>query len=161
MRRNTDPAFVGIGVLKAKHGETLAAFRAWASAGEWTKIHRAHYDWWMFPMDEPSGYGFAYTVFEGDVVELKNDAAYMNEYLEGASTLARAWGWSLADACPLSSTATGQAWQNWPIRLYKATKSLKVFGCDEEYRSFRAYGQRLLAAGVSFEYSRDLTWLFN
>lgn len=160
MRRNLDPTFVGVQALKAKHRETFASFEAWASAGEWMKLHRAHYDWWMFPIGDPSGYGFAYTVLEGEVQELKDDAAYMSEYLKGASILACAWGWSLADACPLTDTAPGQSWQNWPIRLYKATKSLKLFGCEPEFQSFRAYGQRLLAAGVSFEYSRDLTWLF-
>jgi hypothetical protein len=161
MRRNLDKAFVGVQGLKAKHRETLVSFRASASAGEWMKIHRDHYDWWMFPIDEPSGYGLAYTVFGGDVLGLRGDAAYMAEYLEGASILARAWGWSLEGACPVAAPAPGQRWQNWPIRLYKATKSLKLFGCEREYASFRVYGQRLLAAGVSFEYTRDLTWLFN
>jgi hypothetical protein len=30
-----------------------------AGRGDWMAIHDAHFDWWMFPTDEPSAYGFA------------------------------------------------------------------------------------------------------
>lgn len=160
MRRNTDPSFVGIAVLKDKQGKTLASFREWAARREWFALHRGHYDWWMFPIDEPSGYGFAYTVYEGDVEELKGDALYVGNYLEGARILAASWGWDLAAGKEMAGCGAGQSWQNWPIRLYKATKSLQLFGFEGEFQSFRSYGRLLLGRGVSFDYSRDITSLF-
>jgi hypothetical protein len=159
-KRNTDPKFVGIEGLKAKQRETLEHFKRCAADGNWFGIHRSHYDWWMFPIDEPSSYGFAYTVYDGDVAELRTDAAYVSRYLEGASLLAQSWGWDLEAVRPVVNPGRGQSWQDWPIRLYKATKSVKLFGFEPQFQSFRAYGRGLLAMGTSFEYSRDLTYLF-
>lgn len=160
MKRNTDRLFVGIEALKEKQRSTLGQFRACAGERNWFGIHRSHYDWWMFPIDEPSSYGLMYTVFEGDVAELKADEVYVRRYLEGASLLAQAWGWDLEEVRPVTSPTRGQAWQNWPIRLYKATKSLKLFGFEAQFLSFRTYGRGLMAMGHSFDYSRDVTYLF-
>lgn len=160
LRRNDDPSFVGVAVLKDKQEKTLASFREWAAQEQWFALHRAHYDWWMFPIDEPSGYGFAYTVYEGEVEELNGEARYVSRYLDGARILATAWGWDLAAGNELAVRGAGQSWQNWPVRLYKATKSLQLFGFEAEFQSFRSYGRLLLSRGVSFEYSRDITWLF-
>lgn len=160
LRRNEDPSFVGVAVLKDKQEKTLASFRGWAAQEQWLALHRAHYDWWMFPIDEPSGYGFAYTVYDGDIEELKSDARYVSRYLEGSRILAASWGWDLAGGKELVVRGAGQGWQNWPIRLYKATKSLQLFGFKEGFQSFRNYGRLLLERGVSFDYSRDITGLF-
>jgi len=160
LRRNTDPAFVGLEALKEKQLSTLLRFREWSAQGRWAALHAAHYDWWMFPTDEPSGYGFAYTVYAGEVAALRADGDYLRRYLEGAGLLALAWGWDLEDATPVPDPAPDQCWQEWPIRLYKATRSLRLFGCEREFRSLRIYGRRLLAAGASFEYHRDLSGLF-
>ena len=160
LRRNESPSFVGIAILKDKQEKTLASFKEWAAQERWLVLHRSHYDWWMFPIDEPSGYGFAYTVYAGEIEELKSDAHYLGSYLEGARILATSWGWDLAGGKEMEVHGAGQGWQNWPIRLYKATKSLHLFGCEEEFRSFREYGRLLLGRGISFEYSRDIAWLF-
>ena len=160
MKRNLDPKFVGMAALKEKQAETLDLFRRCAAEGNWLGIHRSHFDWWMFPIDEPSSYAFMYTVYEGDIAELKEDAAYVERYLEGASILARSWGWDLENVRPVTKPGKGQTWQEWPIRLYKATKSLHLFGCEPQFQSLRAYGRGLLAMGHSFDYSRDITYLF-
>lgn len=34
--------------FKAKQAETLNTFRQYASAKAWEKLHRHHFDWWMF-----------------------------------------------------------------------------------------------------------------
>jgi len=159
-RHNTDPDFVGLPTLKREQLATLLRFREWAASGRWIAFHSAHYDWWMFPTDEPSGYGFAYTVYEGEVAALRADGDYLRHYLEGANLLALSWGWDLGAAAPLAGPEPDQRWQDWPIRLYKATRSLRLFGCDREFHSFRSYGRRLLEGGASFEYHRDLSGLF-
>ena len=160
MKTNVDPKFVGLEVLKQKHAKTLAEFRAWAEAGDWASFHRSHYDWWMFPIDEPSGFGFACTVFEKEIEELGEDKQYLGDLQEGALLLGQSWGWDLMKRAPVPHPGPNQRWQNWPIRLYKATKCMQLFKMDEAYGSLRQYGRGLLAQGISFEYSRDLTWLF-
>ena len=68
---NTDPSFVGVDEIKRRQKEQLAQFEEWASQGHWDLFHENHFDWWMFPIDEPSNrYGEAWTVYEGEIVEL-------------------------------------------------------------------------------------------
>jgi hypothetical protein len=160
MKRNTDPAFVGIQALKDKQRQQLAIFQQAASHGDWMAIHHDHYDWWMFPIDEPSSYGVAWTVYEGDIDELKRDADYVTRYLLGVDLLAKSWGWDLRQARYLPHPEPGQCWQNWPIRLYKAAKSVKLFGYGAEFKSLSALGQDLMTKGEKMYYLRDLSWLF-
>src|SRR4051794_9441263 len=101
MKRNTDPAFVGLRAIKDRQRQQLEKFQAAASRGDWMAIHTDHYDWWMFPTDEPSSYGFAWTVYDGDVDELKKDPDYLRRYLQGVELLATSWGWDLRGACHL------------------------------------------------------------
>ena len=160
MKRNTDLAFVGLDVLKERQRLQLEKFEQAAAAGDWMAIHQDHYDWWMFPIDEPSKYGFAWTVFEGDVAELKKDATYLSQYLRGVELLALSWGWDLRAARYIPDPAPDQSWQNWPIRLYKAARSVKLFDYDAEFQSLRKLAQDLMARGEEMYYNRDLSWLF-
>lgn len=78
MKYNTDPAFKGIDAVKQKQKEQLTQFEAWAAQGRWGDFHHNHYDWWMFPVDEKTrSYGLAWTVYEGDIARLKQDADYI------------------------------------------------------------------------------------
>jgi hypothetical protein len=155
LRRNTDPRFVGIAELKRKQAEQLATFERWATRGDWQAIHNAHYDWWMFPLDERSQHGDAYTVYAGDIAELKQDPAYVRSYLRGVELLALAWGWDLAARQYLAHPQRGQAWSRWPIRLYKAARSLQLFGYTDEFESLKAFALDLLRKGESLRYGRD------
>ena len=160
MKRNTDPAFVGLQTLKDRQLQQLELFRQAAARRDWMAIHSDHYDWWMFPIDEPSKYGLAWTVYEGDVGELKRDADYLARYRVGVELLATAWGWDLRGARYLPDPDPDQCWQHWPIRLYKATRSVQLFGCGEECESVMRLGRDLLNKGEEFYYHRDLSRLF-
>ena len=162
MRTNTSPQFVGIAALKAKHHRQLEQFEAWVRRGDWQAIHAAHYDWWMFPIDESSaGQGLAYTVYEGDIVELKKDPAFMRDLLRGAELVAASWGWDLQAAVTIAAPAPDQRWQHWPVRLYKAAKSLLLFGCTGQFDSLKRYAQNLMKQGEEITYAgHDLSWLF-
>ena len=160
MRRNTDPTFKGIPAIKDKQRETLGMFKQAAARSDWMEIHQQHYDWWMFPIDEPSAYGMAWTVCEGDIAELKADPEYLERYVLGVELLATAWGWDLQGSCPLREPQRGQCWQRWPIRLYKAAKSVQLFGFTAEVASLRRLGQELIRRGESMYYRRDLSGLF-
>lgn len=155
LRRNTDPSFVGIAELKRRQAEELARFEQRAARGDWRAIHNDHYDWWMFPIDEMSQHGAAYVVYPGDIAELKQDPRYVHSYLRGVELLALAWGWDLGRRAAVPNPQPGQAWSRWPIRLYKAARSLQLFGYDEQFESLRAFALDLLRRGESLRYGRQ------
>jgi hypothetical protein len=161
MNCNTSPHFVGIAQLKAKLKWQLDIFESWAQRGEWMQMHNAHYDWWMFPIDSPSAYGLTYTVYEGDIAELKLDAQYLRNYLRGAQLVAAGWGWDLDAADHLPNPAADQRWQHWPVRLFKAARSLQLFAYSDYFESLKKYALELMGAGEVMEYNgHDLSWLF-
>lgn len=161
MKSNTDRSFIGLPGLKAAHHHQIEEFSAWAAAQHWQMFHSSHYDWWTFPIDQPSAYGFTYVVYEAEVSELNQDELFVKEYLLGHDLLAASWGWNLAAASPLPHPVSAQTWQNWPIRLYKAARSARLFGIDQVFSSWRTYALLLLSKGVSFQYNgRDLAEYF-
>lgn len=158
--RNTHASFVGIAELKRKQAEQLAAFERWAARGDWQAFHRGHFDWWMFPIDETSQHGHAYTVYPDDIAELKQDAEFVRSYLRGVELLALAWGWDLAGHRYLPNPQPGQAWSHWPIRLYKAARSLQLFGFTGEFESLKLFALDLIRQGEPFRFGGDLSKLF-
>jgi hypothetical protein len=161
MRYNTDPQFVGYQTLKTSQREQLESFEDWANNNRWRSFHDSHYDWWMFPIDEPSRYGYAWVVYEGDIAELVKDEVYIRNYLRGAELLTLSWGWDLYKSKHVPSPQRDQSWQGWPIRLYKASKSLKLFGFNHLFESMKAYANDLIDNGENMEYKgRDLSLLF-
>ncbi len=148
-------------MLKQKQAEQLAAFERWAAHKNWQAIHNAHYDWWMFPIDETSQHGDAYTVYAGDIAELKRDPEFVQSYLRGVELLAQAWGWDLANHTYIPNPVPGQAWSRWPIRLYKAGRSLQLFGYNQAFESLKAFALDLLNKGESLYYGKkNLALLF-
>jgi hypothetical protein len=161
MQSNTKPDFVGLVRLKQQHAAQLAEFEQWAASGQWEQFHSHHYDWWMFPINQPSSYGFAYTVYQQEIEELKTDPEFMRNLLRGAELLAASWGWNLNKADFLPDPASAQKWHSWPIRLHKAAQSLKLFGLEKEFQSFRKYALHLIQAGEEFTFrGKDLARLF-
>jgi hypothetical protein len=160
LRRNTSSGFVGIAELKRKQAEQLAAFEREAARSDWQAIHRGHYDWWMFPIDETSQHGDTYTVYGGDIAELKQDPEFVRNYLRGVELLALAWGWDLAGRTYVPNPQPGQAWSRWPIRLYKAARSLQLFGFTDEFESLKVFALDLIGKGEPFRYGGDLSKLF-
>jgi len=154
-RYNTNCEFVGYQKLKDKQKETLEFLEQCASKNEWNRIHYSHFNWWMFPYNQASSHRYAYTVYTGDVAELKKDPDYIKNYLRGVELLALSWGWDLYKAEYVSNPHEDQKWANWPIRLYKATFSLQLFGFKEEYESMRKYALDLIKKGVSMTYNTD------
>jgi len=51
----------------------------------------------------------AYTVYAGDIAELKQDPEYVRCYLCGVELLALAWGWDLAARQYVANPQRGQA----------------------------------------------------
>ncbi|HSI84291.1 MAG: hypothetical protein ACAI35_28060 [Candidatus Methylacidiphilales bacterium] len=152
LKYNTSLDFLGLDVLKAKQAATLADFEKWAAASRWSEIHSHHYDWWMFPIPRPSMHGNKFTVYSGEIEQLKADAAYMKNYLRGHELLSLAWGWDLYKAAfiPQESAGPGQKWSDWPIRLNKAAHSAREFGQREVLRSHCVHARILIDRGEYF-----------
>jgi hypothetical protein len=161
MRRNNDKAFVGLELLKQTHSYQIANFEAWAADGNWELFHSSHYDWWVFPIHKPSSNGLAWTVYEGEVSALKNDAGFVHDYRRGVELVSAAWGWDLAGSCLLPNPMPGQSWNHWPVRLFKAALSVQLFGYEELFSSLKNYALSLMVAGEPMEFNdHDLSWLF-
>jgi hypothetical protein len=153
--------FVGLKRLKEKQKEQLLAFEKWAEADNWSAFHEAHFDWWMFPIDQPSRLGLLYTVNQSDIDNLKKDEEFMTDYLRGVEFLLLSWGWELNKMCLISEPKEHQTWHNWPIRLSKCAQSLELFGCTEAYESVVVYGRYLLSHGTDFTFrNKDLSERF-
>ncbi|MBM3688227.1 MAG: hypothetical protein FJW80_00990 [Actinobacteria bacterium] len=144
--------FVGCAEIVRKQAETLSIFRAATASHQWMRIHDAHYDWWMFPIDVPSSFGDAYAVGPAEVAELKATPGYLPDYLDGARILVRSWGWDLDTRRFIEEIDPDQVWQKWPIRLEKCGRSLWLFDEHEAYHSVRDYALALMADGVSMSY---------
>jgi hypothetical protein len=158
---NTDSSFVGIDKLKQTHQHQIEEFESWAAQNEWEKFHYNHYDWWVFPVDRRSAYGMMWVVFSGEIAVLKQDAQFMHSYSRGVILVAASWGWNLPAGAFVANPQPGQSWHNWPIRLYKAAQSAKLFGLEAYFDSLRKYANYLLSKDEPFLYKgRDLSELF-
>lgn len=161
MKHNTHPSFIGIDGLKAEHAEQIDKFQAWADTHQWQKFHHSHYDWWAFPIDKPSNHGEKYTVYEGNIAALNNDAAFVTRHKLGLELVALSWGWDIHTMTELPHPEPYQSWQDWPVRLYKMAYSAKLFGRAESFASLKTYALILMKRGVVFSYGRhDLSWVF-
>ena len=161
MKYNLDPSFVGIEKLVQTHAAQIAEFEAWAASGDWERFHDSHYDWWVFPVDRSSSYGYAWTVYEGEVAALRSNVDFMARYREGVRLVSASWGWDLAGRTYFPAPAEGQGWHHWPVRLFKAAQSTLLFSQVVEFESLKALALDLMARGERMTYNRwDLSWIF-
>jgi hypothetical protein len=115
----------------------------------------------MFPYDKPSAYGRAYTIYEYEVSELKNDDIFIERYLRGVELLLLSWGWDLHRQSFVENPGRDQKWANRPIRLYKCGCSLLLFGFYDVFVSVQKYARHLIDEGHDFRYDgKDMSELF-
>ena len=153
--------FIGCEKLIQYHQDQLVNFRLWASTGDWNSFHHNHYDWWTFPIIAKSSYGHMYSVSAESVALLKEDREFLEKLAEGAQLLLQSWGWNYETNQPIEDLSSGQSWANWPIRLYKCWKSMRLFGCEEEEKACYEYAQWLKSSGQNFDYrGEDLSLKF-
>jgi len=149
--------FIGLSTLKQEQAEQLKVFERWANQRAWEQFHRNHYDWWAFPIDKPSSFGFKYTLNKWDIQELQKDQEFLDSLSYTATLLLLSWGWDAAESKHVNNPDPEQGWANHPIRLYKCNRSLKLFSLKDLVASTLAYAHWLKANGESFEYNgRDL-----
>lgn len=149
--------FIGVDALIKENANQLAQFRTFAENRDWQSFHSNHYDWWAFPIGSPSSYGYRYSVSKQSVKVLKQSPEFLSNLSESAGLLLLSWGWDSAKNENLLNVDSGQAWAHWPIRLYKAWRSMQIFELPEKEISLNTYAHYLRENGYSFEYQgRDL-----
>lgn len=150
--------FLGVEQLKLEQRNQLELFQKWADESSWSSFHDNHYDWWAFPIEKPSGKGFRYSVSEQVRLELTADTVFIKQLRECSRLLHLSWGWDIVAQKLVDNPGEGQSWANWPVRLYKCNRSLKLFGLTDLVNSTQSYARYLIAQGISLDYSgKDLT----
>lgn len=132
---NTEPDFVGVDAIAEKHRAQVQLFCDWAAAHDWAAFHSHHYDWWTFPIDAPSSFGFGYTVYETERAQLSAAPGFLNTLEEAARLLLLSWGWDAITNAPVAHPEPNQSWQHWPIRWSKCAQSLELFGLTDMPRA--------------------------
>eukprot|EP01127_Copromyxa_protea_P010080 TRINITY_DN2423_c0_g1_i1.p1 TRINITY_DN2423_c0_g1~~TRINITY_DN2423_c0_g1_i1.p1 ORF type:complete len:183 (+),score=37.42 TRINITY_DN2423_c0_g1_i1:467-1015(+) len=125
--------------LLLNQSKYLEKFEVSAQRGSWGEIHHDHYDWWMFPIDEKSSKGMAYTVYMDDILVLKNDLEYMANLKRGMELLLLAWGWDIKNRELVQNPGHGQEWQRYPVRFFKCLKSALLFGIEDYAASMKDF----------------------
>jgi hypothetical protein len=161
MKFNTDSSFIGLDKLKRTHSDQIVKFEEWALRDDWEMFHHSHYDWWVFPVNRRSSYGLMWTVYEGEIVELKKDSVFLEKYLRGVQLVSASWSWDVFQAIYILDPKPGQSWHHWPVRLYKAAQSVKLFGYEDLFASLKRYAHDLMRQSEPMTYGgKDLSWLF-
>jgi hypothetical protein len=149
--------------IKAKQAEQLKSFVRWARAKQWKRIHNAHYDWWMFPVERPSsGHGTKYAVSRAEVDALKADAEFMKNYRRGVALVVQAWGWDLAKNKAIrviDPKTTGQQWTGYGVRLAKMSDSLRLFGQMRLHKRLQLFFKKHCLSQQDQIRISDLAWL--
>lgn len=156
-----DESFIGLAMLREQHAQQVATFERWAAACDWYAFHENHYDWWAYPVNRRSGYGDRYKLTPEAVEALQHDGAFLTLWRRGVALGCLAWGWSLAEGRYIDHPQAGQAWANWPVRLYKMAVSARVLNQPAVVDQLRTLAEDLRAKGEVFMYDgRDLNWAF-
>ena len=143
--------FLGVEQLKLEQLDQLVSFKKWADESNWRIFHDSHYDWWAFPIEKPSGKGFRYSISEQVRLELTADTVFIEQLRECSRLLLLSWGWDIEAQKLVDNPGEGQSWANWPVRLYKCNRSLKMFRQTDFVSSTQAYARHLIAQGTSLD----------
>lgn len=142
--------------FKAKQAETLQVFRACEAEASWEKIHRGHYDWWMFPIDDGSKVEFNMSS-EADIEMLRSDAEWLSGYRDAVRLVAAAWGYDTSTGAAIEPKVTGMGYRGWDVRLAKICRSLFLFEEAPLLATMQTLArevQRTEKGGASFFYGR-------
>ncbi len=112
-------------------------FRESAANKHWNNIHRDHFDWWQFPIDDGSRPEFNLRS-EDDIRSLKADASWLHGYKESIEIMALSWGW---DVKGRKKVSIGGSWDRKDVRLAKIIRSLWLFQEVEYFLSMQEFAR--------------------
>ena len=142
LKENKDEC-VGVDALKKKQLETLVLMEDFDKKKQWHQYRDGsgiHYDWWSFPVKNPSrSYGKAYALTDEAVEELKKDELFIQRLQEAAILVCLAWGWVLENK--KLNNQPGCEWTDYQVRLGKMAESLKLFDQQDLLKSLEFFTQ--------------------
>ena len=155
LTKGSASGFIGVAKLKEEHAKGLHLFRAWVAAGTFESFHRSHYDWWMFPIDEESGRGAAYTLSPADCARVRADEEFILAIREGVKLLMLAWGWDVDAGAPIAdaNSGAGQKWTGYAVRLWKAGRCLLVLHQDDLFAQLHKFAHTQMHKGDKLTFS--------
>ena len=115
--------------------EYLDLFRRSCASHKWKEIHKQHFDWWQFPIDDGSRPEFNLKS-ESDIELLKADPLWLSGYHESVQLVALAWGW---DVDKRALTSSGGSWDRKDVRLAKIIRSLWLFQEVDYFESMQLF----------------------
>lgn len=142
---------VRVNETKRLQSQYLELFRSRCAAARWPDIHRDHFDWWQFPIDDGSRPEFNLKS-EADIAFLRSDAEWLDAYLESIRLVARAWGWDVdqrsfiaGNGVEISSSPLSGFWDKKDVRLAKIIRSLWLFEEKEYFESMQSFANLINA----------------
>ncbi len=67
-----------------KQKNQLNQFVKWQRDKQWSNLHKSHFDWWMFPINQTSrGQGGKYTVNNNHIKTLSQNSTFISDYRKG------------------------------------------------------------------------------
>jgi DNA-binding CsgD family transcriptional regulator len=137
--------------LMNRNIEQHGKFNSWAQNEEWYKFHNDHFDWWAFPIEEPSNtYGEQFRVPGDEVKKLRSDKEFLKRLDDNLINVAAAYGWDIKAGrwIPDDIRHRDQVPQTLSqIRLYKMARSALVFGRCSHFRSLQRMYDNLASFG--------------
>jgi hypothetical protein len=137
LEHNEHPDFVGVDAMKEllrRHPGPgfgcLSKLEDAARQKRWSAFHPSglQFDWWMFPIPEPSNtFGHKYQVKAAEIALLKSDSSWLCDYRRGFQLIAQSWGWDIEKRDEIPQCSEHQRWIRYPARLKKMFRSLVAF----------------------------------
>ena len=153
LKESPPEEYIGNENLKRKLHEQVEKFEKLTKSSSFREIQSSHFDWWTFPINESSSHGLSYTVSSKVVGELKKDEQFVSELRKAVHFVLFAWGWDVERADFVDKPHKDQKWSNWPVRLYKASRSCFLFGQTDLYESLKKFAGELNNKGNSLKFS--------
>jgi len=140
-------------VLFDEMNTTSRTLKLYNTIQDYQNIKDSHYDWWVFPIPDPSNKRFKYSVFLNDIKDLKKKYTKITEMIrKNAIIVCNAWGWDLVNKKLIRDLEANQSWEPLNnIRLFKMILSLLCFGLIDEANSAIQFGKTI----------KDLEYIFN
>ncbi|CAF1191320.1 unnamed protein product [Rotaria sordida] len=129
--------FIGKDKLLEQFKQQLKQFEEWNQRHDWLAFHHHHYDWWMFPIDEISSRGSTYQLPDAVISDLKKNEEFIRDLRRGVRLMVRSWGWDIDKGQLFDKLDDKQKWSYWPVRLYKAGRSMWLFDQIDYYESLK------------------------
>jgi hypothetical protein len=128
-------------------------FQSWATAKDWKRFHKEHFDWWTFPIDRGSAaYGYEFTPPQEELEKLKNNIPYLDSLRRAASLYLRSMAWDMGAGDWIDNPDFDRGQE--PLvninqaRLFKIGRSMQIHGLSNEFISVRRMVQSLRDAGA-------------